>query len=434
MLATLAYSFLLPHPQPKAANPRQRLAISFFVLAGIIFRSEVALLLATSGLYLFAIARVPLKKLIPPFAISVIVALAVSVPIDSYFWQKPLWPELWGFYYNAILGSSSNWGVSPWHYYFTSALPRLLVNPLVPLLFIPIALTQPATSRPAGQLVYPSILFVAIYSIQPHKEARFIFYIAPALTAAAAMGANFLFTRRAKSPLFALAATILLVSVALSFAASCGMLLLSALNYPGGEALAYLRATLRAAPAAASSTVVIPVYADILARMTGITLFGTAAAAGGLPTFHGAAGPVGSESRLGGDGGGGAGSATAGLALDRTEDPALLKDPAFWQRFDYVLAADPDEIQGGTWDVVGVVHGYGGVEVLRPGMTATTTANADAEEAGEKVIGRGAVVSTVRDWVRGLTGGWWVGPRMVPQLKILRQVKGAEKGRAAVNE
>jgi len=422
--ATLAFSFLLPHPKPKAANPRQRLAISLFVFAGVIFRSEIALLLATNALYLLAIPRISLQKLLPPFVISAIMALAISVPIDSYFWQKPLWPELWGFYYNAILGSSSNWGVSPWHYYFTSALPRILVNPLVPLLLTPLALTQPATSRSASHLVYPSLLFTAIYSLQPHKEARFIFYVAPPLTAAAALGANLLFTRRAKSLPFALAASALVVSVALSFAASSGMLLLSALNYPGGEALSHLRTTLLAPAATTSSAAVIPVYADVLARMTGITLFGTAAAAaagGGLPTIRGAAGPVGSSgSHVGG------GGAAAGIALDRTEDPALLRDPAFWQRFDYVLAADPAEVKGGSWDVVGVVQGFGGVEMLRPGGRV--------EEAEAEVVGRGVVVAKVRDLVRGLTGGWWVGPRMVPQLRILRRVKGGEKGRVTVNE
>ncbi|EJT76422.1 alpha-1,6-mannosyltransferase subunit [Gaeumannomyces tritici R3-111a-1] len=114
-LTTLAFTNLLPSPNPKAMAPRQRVSISLFVLAAIIFRSEVALLLATNALYLVVAPLAPLERLIWPFAISSAMALLVSVPLDSYFWQRPLWPELWGFYYNAVLGSSSNWGVSPWH-------------------------------------------------------------------------------------------------------------------------------------------------------------------------------------------------------------------------------------------------------------------------------------------------------------------------------
>ncbi len=75
--------------------------------------------------------------------------------------------------------------------------------------------------------MYPSIMFVAIYSLQPHKEARFIFYVVPPLTAAAALGANYLFSRRTKSAFSALLALILCASVLLSFVISFGMLLLS---------------------------------------------------------------------------------------------------------------------------------------------------------------------------------------------------------------
>ena len=39
--------------------------------------------------------------------------LAITVLVDSYFWQQwPLWPELYVVYLNVILGKSSEWGVS----------------------------------------------------------------------------------------------------------------------------------------------------------------------------------------------------------------------------------------------------------------------------------------------------------------------------------
>ena len=39
--------------------------------------------------------------------------LAITVAVDSYFWnQWPLWPELYGLYFNVYLGKSADWGVS----------------------------------------------------------------------------------------------------------------------------------------------------------------------------------------------------------------------------------------------------------------------------------------------------------------------------------
>lgn len=439
IIATLAYACLVPAPSPKRALPRQRLAISLFVCAAIIFRSEIALLLATNALYLLVAPMMPLQKLIPPFAISVIAALLISVPVDSYFWQKPIWPELWGFYYNAILGSSSNWGVSPWHWYFTSALPRLLMNPLV-FVSLAVALRQPATRKGGARLlVYPNILFVAIYSLQPHKETRFIFYVVPPLTAAAALGANFIFTRRSKNAMYALSSMALVLSVPACLVASTAMLLISSLNYPGGEALAYLRAYVAVddatrataggtATEVSSSGQMVPVHADVLACMTGVTLFGTttgeAAGIGALPSLH-APSHAGTQAGSGGDIGAEQGRGVL-LALDKTEDRITLRDPRFWHLFDYVVIEDPQKVNGAKWDEIGIVEGYAGIEVLRPGAAAPNGVGSDDKSLRGPAIGRGKLVHDIRDRIRGLTGGWWVGPRMRPRLHILKRIKGAK--------
>ncbi|GKT42383.1 dol-P-Man:Man(7)GlcNAc(2)-PP-Dol alpha-1,6-mannosyltransferase [Colletotrichum spaethianum] len=407
-LTTLASANLLPSPSPspKSHAARLRVAISLLVFAAAIFRSEVAVLLATTGLYLLLTRQITIPRLISPFLISFAVAVAVSVPLDSYFWQKPLWPELWGFYYNAVLGSSSNWGVSPWHYYFSSALPRLLPR-CAPL------------------------LFVAIYSLQPHKEARFIFYAVPPLTAAAAQGANLIFARRSKSLLYALASSALVLSVLASFAASTGMLLLSSLNYPGGDALRQLHA-LVASDHSGSGGSVTSVHTDVLSCMTGVTLFNQNLV--GLPKNpHARA----IETSLND---GASASATPShpiLTFDKTEDKAVLADPAFWSRFDYVLAEDPASVRGGQWETVGVVQGYAGIEILRPGSGSPSDGHgggSDVEEGEQRVLGRGLRVRRVRDLVRGLTGGWWVGPRMEPRIRILRRTKDAGAGARIVSQ
>jgi len=427
MPATLAYSQLISRSRPyfssRENDPygmfnRQRLAVCLLVFAAVIFRSEVALLLLTIAVFLVAYPLSHVEVLMPPFAVSFIMALLISVPLDSYFWQKPVWPELWGFYYNAVLGSSSAWGVSPWHWYFTSALPRLLLNPLVYLLLIPTALRKLGTSPIPKLLVVPSLLFVAIYSLQPHKETRFIFYVVPPLTAAAALGADWIFTRRNKTRLYRLTSHLLVLSVLASFAASIGMSVISSLNYPGGDAMFYLRRRIHHPefyqPAGYDhdhdpEPRDVRVHADVLSCMTGVTLFETSRPISRLADFI--------HNCERGD---------HRIILDRTEDPITLLNPNFWLQFDYVLAEDPAKVKGGEWDEVAVAAGYAGIEFLRPGMEG----GGDIEKAENKklLVRRGWLVDVLKDNIRDLTGGWWIGPRMEPRIHILRRVKGARNG------
>ena len=412
-LATLAAAFFLPSHNRRDRIPRQRLAISGLVLAAVVFRAELALLLAMHAACTFldftTKAAVLAERIAVPLAVAAAAALVVSVPLDSYFWQRPLWPELWAFWFNTVRGGASAWGTAPFYWYFTSALPRLLLNPVVLLLWT-VATSQSSTVKAAYQLMIPNLLFVAAYSLLPHKEARFIIYVVPPLTAAAALGANYTVTRRAKSTFYRYASYVLAASIPLAFLASTTMLAFSSLNYPGGEALTALSRLVRADPAAAA---VVPVHADVLACMTGVTLFGTAAAAGGsLPTHHTAGRP----DVVGG------GNAVS-LALDKTEDEASLADPAFWTRFDYLLVADRAAVKGGSWQEVAVVEGYAGLELLGP--------RGGNDTDGAAVVGRGAALRRWRAAVRRLTGGWWVGPRMEPRIRILKRVKGVKGAEAA---
>ncbi|KAL7896338.1 glycosyltransferase family 22 protein [Trichoderma sp. SZMC 28014] len=394
-LTTLASAFLLPKNNISLERTRRRQAIALLVFATAIFRSELAILLAATGLLALARSYLSLRELITFFLASFIAALGLSIPIDSYFWQKPLWPELAGFYYNAVLGSSSNWGVSPWHYYFTSALPRLLLNPLCfPL--IGLALYQPGTSRRVQDLVIPAMVFIAVYSIQPHKETRFIFYTVPSLTAAAAVGAAFISSRRSKSLLYSLATAVISLSVLAAFAASTVMLLLSSLNYPGGDALSQLYAI-----TSNTTTSRLFVHADVLTCMTGLTLFGQNPH--GLPPLNST-------------------SPSPILLFDKTESSEELYRQEFWSQFDYVLMEDPSLILG-TWDTIGQIHSYDGIEILRPGQIVTTAETLHEEGIEDGILGQGVTIAAARDFVRTLTGGWWVGPRMSPRIHIMRQVR-----------
>ncbi|KAL2064972.1 hypothetical protein VTL71DRAFT_4112 [Oculimacula yallundae] len=468
-LTTLAFTLFLPVPGNYAAKvqKKQQFGIFCFVVAGVIFRSEIALLLFSQLSLLLLQSQISLRPMINAGLLSAVAALVVSVPIDSFFWQKPIWPELAGFYYNAIQGKSTDWGTSPLTFYFTNALPRLLLNPLI-LLLIPLAFAIPSIRYPARGLVIPSLLFITIYSLQPHKESRFIIYVVPPLTAAASLSASYIWTRRYKSLLYSFGAIILLCSIAGSFIASTTMLLISSLNYPGGDALSQLHTIIKAdhASSSTSTNTTLNIHVDILSCMTGITHFQQTPHL--KPTLH--------------------------LHYDKTESPAeLLLDPGFWSRFDYALMEEPGKAIG-KWEVVRTVFAYSGIEILRPGdgssfgenlervyaannLTRASTSSATGkgesdsenenggngqegvlssedvqheaailEEQKEKVpwdeererekreiadrktrllleeMGRFGTFRLVRDAVRVVTGGYWVGPRMEPRIRILRRV------------
>jgi hypothetical protein len=61
-----------------------------------------------------------------------IVILALTIIVDSLFWQRQLWPEGDVLYFNTLLNKSKNWGVSPWHWYLSAAIPKTMTIALVP--------------------------------------------------------------------------------------------------------------------------------------------------------------------------------------------------------------------------------------------------------------------------------------------------------------
>ncbi|KAH0145128.1 glycosyltransferase family 22 protein, partial [Aureobasidium melanogenum] len=245
-ITTLALSSLISAQavatRTQKSSKRRRLALYLLTASGIIFRSEIAILLAMQTLYLLLQSRTSLvNEVIPAGLFGVIIGLGITVSVDSYFWQRfPLWPEWIGFVYNTIQGKSSDWGVSPWHYYFVNAIPRLLLNPISWSLCVPLALVNRATRKSSLDIMIPLLAFVAIYSILPHKEWRFIIYIIPGLTGVGAAGASWIWTRRFKTLLYRLLSLGLVCSTLLSFASSLSLLYISSLNYPGGEALTRL--------------------------------------------------------------------------------------------------------------------------------------------------------------------------------------------------
>jgi alpha-1,6-mannosyltransferase len=383
------------------------LSLYLLTIAGVVFRSELAILVGTITLYLFATRRISITGVIIPAGLGgLVIGLLCTVPLDSFLWQSfPLWPEWTAFYYNTIQGHSADWGVSPWHYYFVNALPRLLLNPATFMLCIPLAILNASTRQRSLDLIVPLLSFVGIYSFLPHKEWRFIIYTIPGLTGVAAAGASWIWNRRAKSFTYALLSLALVGSVVASFAASTTILALSSLNYPGGVALNTLHHGIDQSEKAHFN-----VYMDNLACQTGVTRF--------LESHRDAQTVLDvleAQDTL----------SQRAWTYDKTEDPSALLDPMFWAKFDYVLAERPEKVIG-SWAVAHVVYGYGGVRVLKPGQKSGSPSEpvdgGPAEDELQKEWHE--MIAEGWKWLEGrvrqpLLRGYWAEVKMEPKIRIL---------------
>lgn len=147
--------------------------------------------------------------------------------------------------------------------------------------------------------------------------------------------------------------------------------------------------------------------------MTGVTRFGVSGD-NNVPTRHNFAGT--GDLVVAGHSDGSDNRPAVWLTLDKTEDEAELAVPDFWLRFDYLLMEDKQVVKGGSWDTIAVVEGYAGIEVLKPGVEPGEGDLADVTR-----VGRGAQLTALRDRVRSLTGGWWVGPKLSPKIRIMKR-------------
>jgi alpha-1,6-mannosyltransferase len=113
-------------------------------------------------------------------------------------------------------------------------------------------------------------------------------------------------------------------------------------------------------------------------------------------------------------------------AYDKTEDPAALLDPMFWTKFDYVLAERPEKVIG-SWAIVHVEYGFGGIRVLKPGEKS--------ESPAEVTYGTADSVRVQEDWTSKVAAVWrkaegllrdrvlrgyWAEVRMEPKIRILQ--------------
>ncbi|XP_015518877.2 uncharacterized protein LOC107223641 isoform X1 [Neodiprion lecontei] len=227
----------------------------------IIFRAELAMLLGLFLIHDLASTKLTIPRLLKISIPSGILFLGITVIIDSIFWSRPLWPEGEVFYFNTILNKSSQWGTSPFLWYFYSALPRGLA---FSYLFIPLGMMW---DRRVRALTIPGIFFVLLFSFLPHKELRFVIYVFPLLNIGAAAACHRIWENRAKSSWNGFFALAVLGHLILNAIFSMFLLCVAGSNYPGGLAITRLHRLEK------DAIEPVHVHIDVLTAQTGVSRF-----------------------------------------------------------------------------------------------------------------------------------------------------------------
>lgn len=235
--------------------------IRYLTFAGIVFRFEAGILLVILVITELLYGGITLGNALKQTILTAIFSLAISVPLDSYFWNQFIWPEGTVFYFNAILNKSSEWGTLPFHAYFVNFLPRLL------LISYPLAIIGYISDKRVRRMLTPMIIYVALFSCLPHKEWRFIIYTVPVFATAAAASVSSIMTAAKRSVLYRVALIATILGALGSFAMAIIMFQISRLNYPGGEALYSLHQIEKNTP-------YVNVHMDADTAMTGASLYG----------------------------------------------------------------------------------------------------------------------------------------------------------------
>jgi alpha-1,6-mannosyltransferase len=269
------------------------IAIVLFVCSTLWFRCDTLVLFGPVLLSMLLSGRVGFLRLAGWGILTGAVALGITVLVDSAMWGKTLWPEGVVFFFNAVENRSSEWGTEPFHWYWTRALPSAMLA-FFPFIFVGAlnvapphseSSTWPPRASPCsksalarsvccsslwgwldptwGEIGIPCLAFVALYSVLPHKETRFLFLALPALLATAAIGAVKVARGVAamagcsrNASVFVVWLAVMLSSV--SLLGTSLFLQVSARNYPGGVALTSAHTVIDAIRASKSSQAALP--------------------------------------------------------------------------------------------------------------------------------------------------------------------------------
>jgi len=140
-----------------------------------------------------------------------IVLQAFEVCVDSFFYKKLTCVPLNIIWYNVFSGSSRGpeiYGTEPWHFYFRNLVINFSVWFILAILAFPLLIYQKrylglASSRlpfhRAVIFISPLYLWLAIFTIQPHKEERFMYPVYPSLALNAALSLHIIIVKLSSS-------------------------------------------------------------------------------------------------------------------------------------------------------------------------------------------------------------------------------------------
>ncbi|CAJ0961027.1 unnamed protein product, partial [Mesorhabditis belari] len=240
-------------------------AVRWATAVTFLFRCELVLLFAPVFLPSILARRLPLfgrNGAIFAGVTTALKVLAISVPLDSLLWGRWIWPEGEVGWFNIVLNRSHEYGVSPFLWYFYSAIPRVMLASLV---LVPLGLL---IDRRLPPLVIPPLIFVLLYSILPHKELRFILYVFPLLNLPAAVFCARMWISRHKNFIRWLLAYGFAAHLIVNAVVTCLFLYASARNYPGNDAIVYLQHMMRM-----DGTKHKTLHLDVMTCQTGVSRF-----------------------------------------------------------------------------------------------------------------------------------------------------------------
>lgn len=220
-------------------------SLMVLALSGVIFRFEILIFTIILAGITYISKLSDLKSILTNFIIGLCMGCYLSYQIDSYFWSESTIPEIQSFIFNVINGESQNWGVEPFWAYWINYLPKIFITngfltPITVLIFSIVSLISTPWKNKLDRvnydigtitvLVWSALSFIAILSINGHKEWRFLIFTIPVLTLGGASLLDYIYIKHKT-----IVKLLLVGGFILGLINSVLFTYISSWNYSGGE-------------------------------------------------------------------------------------------------------------------------------------------------------------------------------------------------------